>query len=61
MKTVKEKIIKLKNRYNNDIVYTKNYNDVVVEKGMTFIRVFDERNPERIYLVNKDAFLILDK
>lgn len=61
MKNVKEKILKLKNRYNNDIVFTKNYDDVIVEKEINFIRVFNERNPERVFLVNKDSFVILDK
>lgn len=61
MKTV-EKIVKLKNRYTGDFVYTKSYNTFEETGGMKFIRVYDEKNPQRTYMANRDAFeVILNK
>jgi hypothetical protein len=60
MKTVKkEKIVKLKNRYNGDLVETKFYDDVRVDNGMNFILVYSPANPNRTYYVNRDAFDIV--
>jgi len=61
MKKVKDKLIKLKNKYSNEIVFTRNYNEVVKENNMEFIRVYNENNPQRTFLVNRDAFTIVDK
>jgi len=61
MKNVKDKLIKLKNKYSNEIVFTRNYNEVVKENNMEFIRVYNENNPQRTFLVNRDAFTIVDK
>lgn len=61
MKKVKEKLIKLKNKYSNEIVFTRNYNEVVRENNIEFIRVYNENNPQRTFLVNRDAFAIVDK
>ena len=56
-----ENFVRLKNKYTNDIVFTKNLKDVYTQGGMDFIRVYNEKNPERTYLANKEAFEILDK
>lgn len=57
-----ENIIRLRNKYTNDIVFTKAYNEVYKQGGMNFIRVYNEKNPERTYVANRDAFeVILDK
>jgi hypothetical protein len=56
-----ETFVRLKNKYTNDIVFTKNIKDVYTQGGMDFIRVYNEKNPERTYLANKEAFEILDK
>jgi hypothetical protein len=56
-----ETFVRLKNKYTNDIVFTKNLKDVYTQGGMDFIRVYNEKNPERTYLANKEAFEILDK
>lgn len=61
MKKVKDKLIKLKNKYSNEIVFTRNYNEVVRENNIEFIRVYNENNPQRTFLVNRDAFAIVDK
>jgi hypothetical protein len=55
------KLVKLKNRYNGEIVYCKDINDVTAEGNYTFIKVFKEELPDRIYLVNKDAYVLLTK
>jgi len=53
------KNVKLKNKYNGVIVYTKDYTDIYKVNEMIFIRVYDERNPERTYLANIEAFDII--
>ena len=58
---LQEKFVRLKNKYTNDIVFTKDLDDVYTQGGMDFIRVYNEKNPERTYLANKEAFEILDK
>ena len=58
---IQEKFVRLKNKYTNDIVFTKDLNDVYTQGGMHFIRVYNEKNPARTYLANKEAFEILDK
>jgi hypothetical protein len=58
---LQEKFVRLKNKYTNDIVFTKDLEDVYTQGGMDFIRVYNEKNPERTYLANKAAFDILDK
>jgi hypothetical protein len=58
---LKENIIRLRNKYTNDFVFTKDITDVYKQGGMEFIRVYNEKNPERTYLANKEAFVILDK
>ena len=60
MKTVKkQKEIKLKNKYNGDIVFTKSYNEFREEGGIKFIQVYNQTNPNRVYLVNREAFDII--
>lgn len=54
-----ENIVRLKNRYTGDIVYTKSYDTVEEQGGMKFIRVYDEKNPERTYMANRDAFEVV--
>lgn len=58
---LKEKFVRLKNKYTNDVVFTKDISDVYRQGDMDFIRVYNEKNPERTYLANKEAFVILDK
>lgn len=55
------KILKLKNIYTNEVVYCKDLNDITEGDGKVFIRVFKEENPERTFLVNRDAFTVLMK
>jgi hypothetical protein len=55
------KIVKLQNRYNGEIVYCKDINDVSAEGNYKFIKVYKEQLPERIYLVNKDAYVLVTK
>jgi len=55
------KLVKLKNRYNGEIVYCKDINDVTAEGTYTFIKVYKEEVPDRIYLVNKDAYVLVSK
>lgn len=55
------KVVKLKNRFTGEIVFCKDITDTIDSDGMTFIRVWKEENPQRTYLVNRDAFTILDK
>ena len=55
------KTVKLQNRYNGEIVYCKDINDVSVEGAYNFIKVYKEELPGRIYLVNKDAYVLVTK
>jgi hypothetical protein len=55
------KILKLQNRYTGEIVYCEDVNDVVAEGAYTFIKVYKEQLPGRIYLVNKDAYVLVTK
>ena len=52
----KDKIIKLKNMFTNEIVYTDPTTMKRVECDMTFILVFKETDPGRKYWVNEGAF-----
>lgn len=55
------KVIKLKNKYTGDVFCTHDI-DVIVEVGeLKFVRVFHEKQPERTFLVNRDAFDIVSK
>jgi hypothetical protein len=58
MTHVKIKPVKLVNKYTKEEVYTRNYEDVIREGSNEFIRVFQESNPNRTYLVNRTAFEI---
>lgn len=55
---MKEKILRLVNKYTKEEVYTRNYDDVVVEGTNEFIRVFQQSNPQRTFLVNRQAFVV---
>jgi len=61
MQKKKEKIVRLKNKYNGNEVFTKNYEEVVKMDGVDFIRVYGVNNPQRTYLVNKDSFVVVAK
>jgi hypothetical protein len=58
---MKEKIIRLVNKYTQEEVYTRNYEDVIREGANEFIRVFQQSNPQRTYLVNRQAFVVTKK
>jgi len=51
-----KKEVKLKNRYTGEIVYTKDLNDVTFSDGIVFVKVFNDKQPNRIYLANREAF-----
>ncbi len=56
MHKVKNNLVKLINKYTQEEVFTRDYNDVIREGANEFIRVFSQSNPNRTYLVNKNAF-----
>jgi hypothetical protein len=58
MSKVKNNAIKLVNKYTKEEVYTRNYDDVIKEGNNEFIKVFNQSNPQRTYLVNRTAFAI---
>ena len=58
MSKVKNNAIKLVNKYTKEEVYTRNYDDVIKEGKNEFIKVFNQSNPQRTYLVNRTAFAI---
>jgi hypothetical protein len=47
---------KLVNKYTKEEVYTRNYDDVIREGANEFVRVFSQSNPQRTYLVNRQAY-----
>lgn len=53
---MEKKVVKLKNRYTGEIVYTKDLNDVSFSDGIVFLKVYNDKQPNRIYLANKEAF-----
>jgi hypothetical protein len=55
---MKDKKIRLINKYTKDVVYTRDYDKVTKEGTNEFIQVFSENNPQRTYLVNREAFTI---
>ena len=59
MSKVKNNPVKLINKYTKEEVYTRDYNDVIKEGTNEFIKVFNESNPQRTYLVNRTAFAIV--
>ena len=58
MNKVKNNPVKLINKYTQEEVYTRDYNDIIKEGANEFIRVFNTSNPNRTYLVNRTAFAI---
>jgi hypothetical protein len=58
---MKEKAILLINKYTKEEVYTRNYDDVIKEGTNEFIRVFQQSNPQRTFLVNRQAFVVSKK
>ena len=59
MSRVKNNPVKLINKYTKEEVYTRDYNDVIKEGTNEFIKVFNESNPQRTYLVNRTAFAVV--
>ena len=57
----KVKLVKLKNRYSSEVVFTENYDEVRKEGNYNFILVFHADNPNRKFLVNRDAYEIVNK
>lgn len=58
---MKNLIMKLKNLYSGEIVFTENFNDIRKMNDMEFIEVYKESNPQRKYLVNRNAFVPVTK
>ena len=58
MHKVKNNPVKLINKYTKEEVYTRDYNDVIREGSNEFIKVFNQSNPQRTYLVNRTAFMV---
>lgn len=52
------KLFRLKNKYTNEIVFCLDINDVKEDTLHTFIKVFSPDNPDREYLVNRDAYIV---
>lgn len=59
MNKVKNNPVKLINNYTKEEVYTRDYDDIMREGSNEFIRVFQLSNPNRTYLVNRQAFSIV--
>ena len=59
MSKVKNNPVKLINKYTKEEVYTRDYNHVIKEGTNEFIKVFNESNPQRTYLVNRTAFSVV--
>ena len=58
MHKVKNNPVKLINKYTKEEVYTRDYNDVIREGSNEFIKVFNQSNPQKTYLVNRTAFMV---
>ena len=53
--------VKLKNIYTGEVVFCSNLNETTESDGKVFVRVFKEDNTQRTFLVNREAFIILNK
>jgi hypothetical protein len=58
---MKTQNLKLKNLYSGEIVFTENFDDIRKVNELEFIEVFKEENPQRKYLVNRNAFETVTK
>lgn len=58
---MKNQKVKLKNLYNGSVVITDDYNDIQEINEMKFIRVYEEANPNRKFLANRESFQKLTK
>ena len=58
MSKVKNNPVKLINKYTKEEVYTRDYDDFTKDGSNEFIRVFNQNNPNRTYLVNRTAFVV---
>ena len=58
MHKVKKNPVRLINKYTKEEVYTRDYDDVLKDGSNEFIKVFNQSNPQRTYLVNRAAFEI---
>jgi hypothetical protein len=56
---MKIKLVKLKNLYTGDVVFTESYDKVKESAGTKFIEVYNPSNPYRKFLANRDAYTIL--
>jgi hypothetical protein len=56
MNKVKKNPVRLINKYTKEEVYTRDYNDVTKDGLNEFIKVYNQSNPQRTYLVNRTAF-----
>ncbi len=56
---MKTKLVKLKNMYTGDVVFTEKYDQVQQSSGTNFIEVYNPSNPYRTFLVNRDAYRII--
>jgi len=54
------KLVKLKNIYTKEIVFTENYEKTLKKGELEFLYVYKEEMPQRKYLANKNAFEILN-
>lgn len=54
-----DKVVKLKNRYTGDIVETVEYDQKINTGGTDFIKVYNPSNPNRTFLVNKEAYFVV--
>lgn len=52
------KLFKLKNKYTGEQVLCHDVNDVIDDALYTFIKVFRPDDPNREFLVNRDAYVV---
>jgi hypothetical protein len=57
----KLELLKLKNLYTGEIVYTMDFDNLVVRDGQSFITVFKEESPNRFFLANREFYSKLTK
>lgn len=56
-----KKVVMLKNLYTGEVVFTESYNKVDKVNSVEFIQVYNNNNPQRKYLVNRNAYVIVNK
>jgi hypothetical protein len=58
---MKTKVVKLRNLYSGEIVFTESFGEVRKVDNVQLVEVYKKENPQRKYFVNKESFQVVTK